>query len=577
MGDIKLLDQITINQIAAGEVIDRPSSVVKELMENSIDAGATAITVEIKDGGVSLMRITDNGSGINKSDIPTAFLRHATSKITSAEDLIKVSSLGFRGEALSSITAVSMVELISKTPDSLSGARYIINGGKEEELSEVGVPEGTTFIVKNLFYNTPARRKFLKSASAEAGFISSIVEKIALSHPEISFKFINNGQNKLFTPGNGNLKDNIYNIFGRDIAANLLEVDATFNNISVSGYVGKPIISRGNRNYEIFFINGRYIKSNIVHKAIEDAYKPFTMNHNYPFTVLNITVDSEIFDVNVHPSKMEIRFRNTDEIYQVIYDAVYKVLTYKEMIPKVEFKVEPVRENIVEVTPKLSFPEPFEIKRTEMIKDQPVKPVYESIVQTTLFEQPFLRKESLPSHKLLGQVFDTYWLVEYKEELFIIDQHAAHEKVLYERMIKADKIHTSQGLNPPIIITLSMSEEEKLNKYIGSFTELGFEIEHFGGREYQIRAVPDNVFSVNTKDLFVDILDSMDTNIVTEKIAVLSCKAAVKGNHRFSMQEANSLIQELLKLENPYNCPHGRPTIISMSKTELEKKFKRIL
>ena len=573
MGSIKLLDQVTINQIAAGEVIDRPSSIVKELMENSIDANSTALTVEIKEGGISFIRITDNGSGIARNEIPLAFLRHSTSKISSAEDLVRISSLGFRGEALSSITAVSMVELISKTNDSLSGTRYIINGGVEESIEDIGVPEGTTFLIKNLFYNTPARRKFLKSAQTEAGYISDIVEKIALSHPEISIKFINNGQNKLFTPGNGNLKDNIYNIFGRDITSNLLEIEKANELFSINGFIGKPVVSRGNRNYEIFFINGRYIKSNIVFKAIEDAYRPYHMSHNYPFAVMNINIDNELFDVNVHPSKMEIRFKNPDEIYSFVYTVVSDALSRREMIPKVELvKEEPY---VFKEVKSFTYPEPFEVKRSEIIKEVPLPIV--SPVQTTIFEDAFLKKESLPSHKLIGQIFDTYWLVEYKEELFIIDQHAAHEKVVYERLLKENISNTSQMLNPPIVISLSMAEEEKLVKNLEMFLNLGFEIEHFGGREYQVRAVPDNVFSVNTKELFIEILDSLELNILREKVASVACKAAVKGNRRMTMIEANSLIEELLNLENPYNCPHGRPTIISMSKTELEKKFKRIV
>ncbi len=476
MGKIKLLNQETINQIAAGEVIDRPASVVKELIENAIDADATAITVEIKDGGVSLIRITDNGAGIENTEIPTAFLRHATSKISKAEDLTEINSLGFRGEALSSIAAVSMVELISKTKEGLTGTRYVINGGIEEEISDVGVPKGTTFIVKNLFYNTPARRKFLKSNSTEAGYIGTIVEKIALSHPEISIKYIVNNKNKLFTPGKGNLKENIYNIYGKDVTDNILELSNDHPNIKINGYIGKPIISRGNRNYETYFINGRYIKSSVVYNAIEDGYKSYIMHHNYPFAVLNIQVNNDIYDVNVHPSKMEIRFQNTTEIYDEIYKTISKALEKKEYIPKIELS--PTKEIIEEK--KISIPEPFETNRFQYIKEEPKVEYIKEPEQITLFEEKFLVKESVPDHKVIGQVFNTYWLVEFKNELFIIDQHAAHEKVLYEKILKEDKINTSQMLNPPIVITLSESEVDLLIKNIDSFKELGFEIEHFG-------------------------------------------------------------------------------------------------
>lgn len=605
MAEIQILDQKTIDKIAAGEVVERPASIVKELLENSIDAKSTAITVEIKDGGISFIRITDNGYGIDSKQIPLAFLRHSTSKIKSIEDLVTVSSLGFRGEALSSIAAVSQVELITKTPSSLTGTRYIIEGGEEKQTEEIGAPEGTTFIVRNLFYNTPVRRKFLKTAATEAGYVADVVEHMAMSHPEISIRFINNNQNKVHTSGNNKLKDIIYNIYGRDIASNLIVIENENKPVQIAGYIGKPVISRGNRNFENYYINGRYIKSNVVSKAIEDAYKPYMMQHRYPFTALHITIDQSLLDVNVHPAKMELRFRNPEEIYPVLYEILSDALKQRELIPQVvpgkseQPKKEPVK--------KESVPEPFENKRISLagneakkvtepamnyIKEEPVKYMdvtdkkQETPVQMELFDDRLLSKSARVKHRLIGQVFDTYWLIEYNNSLYIIDQHAAHEKVLYERTMKGlkDKIYTSQQINPPIILSLSIKEEEVLKKCIEYFTEIGYEIEHFGGREYAIRAVPDNMMSISKKELFIEMLDSLSgevtkvqADIIKERIASMSCKAAVKGNNRLSTEEADRLIEELLELDNPYNCPHGRPTIISMSKYEIEKKFKRIL
>ena len=709
MPDIHVLDQNTINQIAAGEVIERPASVVKELLENAIDAKASAVTVEIKEGGIGFIRITDNGCGIDKKDVKIAFLRHSTSKIMSAEDLVTVSSLGFRGEALSSIAAVGQVELITKTKGELTGVRYVIEGGEEKAFEEVGVPDGTTFIVRNLFFNTPARRKFLKSAVTEGGYISDIVERIALSHPEVSVRFIVNGQNKLHTSGNGNLKDVIYGVFGRDIAANLLEINAENEFMKISGFIGKPIISRGNRNYENYFINGRYIRSSLISKAIEEAYKPFMMQHKYPFTALHICIDGSLLDVNVHPTKMELRFRNQEQIYPYILKLIGDTLLGKELIPEsvcddektekakinnelkeqkklvaykplaepfevnrrsetkevetktaaVNNKVESNKENTF-TRPAFSRPvinkpvenKPFVSKnevKDETIKETIKETIREEVVsnevhdnnefvdkykqfkktkdtvtgtvidkieenventveavleksqnvehveevnvskpeQLTLFEEKLLTKEAREKHKLVGQVFDTYWIVQFGDKMFIIDQHAAHEKVLYERTLAKYKERKaiSQSINPPIILTLSMSEEAMLKQYMDIFTDFGYEIEHFGGKEYCVRAVPYDLYSISKEDLLMEILDNLSDEtggritpqIITEKIASMSCKAAVKGNNKLSEAEVNKLIDELLTLENPYNCPHGRPTIISMSKYELEKKFKRVL
>ena len=648
MPQIALLNQETIDKIAAGEVIERPSSVVKELVENAIDAGANAVTVEIKEGGIAFIRITDNGCGIGKNQIPLAFLRHSTSKIHSVEDLLTVRSLGFRGEALSSIAAISQVELITKTPDDFLGVRYLIEGSKEQSLEEIGAPDGTTFLVRNLFYNTPARRKFLKSPQTEGSYIFDLMQKMILSHPDVSFKFILNGQVKLQSSGNGNIKDIVYHIYGREITAALLEVKEENELFSVSGYIGKPQISRGNRNYETYFINGRYIKSNLLSKAIEEAYKPFLMQHQYPFTVLYFQINSELLDVNVHPTKMELRFSNQQQIYEKLVSYIKERLVHRELIPEVPV-VEVKEKQTVRV--EAVIPEPFEKKRLEAIrqavrKDSPYEPKYDRPVMPKL-EQPVLKqeqqeiskeKETVPQtldnkkeaakeinptksisdsvvpitveeektyaakpvyeqtsfldvkatarHKIIGQVFDTYWLVEFDEKLYIIDQHAAHEKVLYERMMKQieKKEFTSQRISPPIILTVSMLEEETLKKFMPQFEKLGYEMEHFGGNEYAISAVPGNMFRINTKDLMIQMLDEMESisdngtaDLILERVASMSCKAAVKGNQRLSRPEMEHLIEELLSLDNPYNCPHGRPTIISMTKYELEKKFKRIL
>lgn len=610
---IQVLDQGTINKIAAGEVIDRPSSIVKELMENAIDAKATAITVEIKEGGISFIRITDNGCGIAKKEIPTAFLRHSTSKIKSAQDLLTVSSLGFRGEALSSIAAVSQVELITKTPDSLTGCRYIIEGGKDISIEEVGAPDGTTFIVRNLFYNTPARRKFLKTAATEAGYISDLVERLALSHPDISIRFINNNQNKLHTAGNDNLKDILYHVYGRDITRNLLEVDKDEASLKIKGFIGKPIVSRGNRNFENYFINGRFIKSGIINRAIEDAYKPYMMQHRYPFTALHFTIDSSMIDVNVHPSKMEIRFQNGEEVYKTILQALSDALAHKEYIPKVEEENKgkgkqspagtPVQRQVREAEPfetgrirlesrpeipaqinKAMIPTPAAVREPESYNVKPeTKPQ-----QMSLFDEEqtnLLDLRNVRSHKIIGQLFATYWLVEFDDKLFIIDQHAAHEKVLYEKFIKRMEQgeRASQNIMPPFVITLGLNEENVLKEHMNTFLEMGFEIEHFGGREYAVSAVPVELYQMNEKELFTEVLDELcaggvkSGDSVKDRIATMACKAAVKGHDALSVAEAKALIDQLLLLENPYNCPHGRPTIIQMSKYEIEKKFKRIV
>ncbi len=691
MAEIMVLDQNTIDKIAAGEVIERPSSVAKELLENAIDAGATAVTVEIRDGGISLIRVTDNGCGIAKDQVPLAFLRHSTSKIKSAEDLFTVASLGFRGEALSSIAAVAQVELITKTPEQLSGIRYQIEGGKERSVQEIGAPDGTTFLVRNLFFNTPARQKFLKTAHTEGAHVAALVEKLAMSRPDISIRFIQNNQNRLHTSGNHNLKDIIYTVFGREIAANLLPVEMSGEILQVKGFAGKPVIARSNRNFENYYINGRYIRSSLVAKAIEEAYRPFMMQHKYPFVLLHLTIEPEYLDVNVHPTKMELRFRDEKQIYEIISQSVSQALARKELIPQVSLGKD--KQEARKRQQEKSCPEPFEIKRQgdydrrngregqggakwelqgtgrqpgEGQKDTmpqqreyasgpgpvcekpdyQIKPAYQIVAenqpgkaagdrkniggsgeksssdkeiihadgdiipenrekiytggnklpkdetaghsdgQLDFFEEKLLNPENRLRHKLIGQLFDTYWLVEFHDQLYIIDQHAAHEKVLYEKTMATLKSreYTSQMVNPPIILSLGSEEQVLLEKYMAYFSEMGFEIEHFGGKEYAVRAVPDNLFSIARKELLMDMLDSLsddifkgNPDIIYERVASMSCKAAVKGNHPMSPMEADKLIDRLLELENPYACPHGRPTIISMSKYELERKFKRIV
>ena len=776
---IAVLDQNTIDKIAAGEVVERPASVVKELVENAIDAGSSAITVEIKEGGISFIRVTDNGRGMVREQVPLAFLRHATSKIEKVEDLMRISSLGFRGEALSSIAAVGQVELITKTPEALTGVRYLIEGGKEKSLEEIGAPCGTTIIVRNLFFNTPVRAKFLKTAMTEAGYVSSYMEQLALSHQDISFKFMVNGQTKLHSSGNASLKDVIYGIYGRDIAREVTAVKYEKNGISIEGFAGKPVIARGNRTFENYYINGRYVKSKVLMKSIEDAYKPYMMQHKYPFVCLQYNIQGDEVDVNVHPTKMEVRFQNQQAVYQATYEALTSVLAHRELIPDIDFDQGKDKEEQERGGRKPNGPEPFEQRRRAGISNTPqkqkshiytpqqntgfiaeekrpykygtgpetsksgsergtegvvpaplpagvrpavvpsspdadirpsvntppsgigVRPattfpapehgaqdisnmnaeepssiaiksangtkasiavqpaneampsndaqsanetspsnaaqsanetspsnaaqsanetspsntaqpadeiqplpqtaaadpaatavqesvsvIPESPRQMELFDDRLLSKKARLRHRIIGQLFDTYWLVEYDEKFYIIDQHAAHEKVLYERFMKefSQREIISQMVSPPEIIALSLQEAELLKEQMEIFEQFGFEISSFGGREYSISAVPANLYGVTVQELFIEILDSLETEgrrqtpeLITHRIATAACKAAVKGNQMLSVPEADKLIDELLGLENPYHCPHGRPTIVSMTKYELEKKFKRIV
>ena len=635
MGKINLLSQETIDKIAAGEVVERPASVAKELIENSIDAGATAISVEIKGGGIEYLRITDNGSGIEKDQIRIAFLRHSTSKIADASDLASVRSLGFRGEALSSISAVSKVELITKTKDSLLGASYVIEGAKEISLTDIGAPNGTTFIVRQLFFNTPARKKFLKSESTEGSYVFDVVEHLALSHPEISFKFLLNGKEKLMTSGNGSLSDTIYQIYGRQIAANVLDIDYEDDKVKLSGFIGQSVIARGNRAFEHFFVNNRYIKSNNLSKACEEGYYGFLMGHQYPFFVINIDFDADVVDVNVHPTKQEVRFEDEAYILELLTKTINNRLRKREdvleahidepkpvshaapmqILPEVKEEsissTDPSQETIKptrvteeskavtihqEVKP-VKMPEPFERDRLEKIKAQVTAQIRNDTPYEKKFAEQnrggekyeqisFLQKEAIKEHKIIGQVFDTYWIIEYDKNMYIIDQHAAHEKVLFEKTMARLKNNemTSQMISPPVIVSLAPQDVLLYETYHEAFEKIGFQIASFGGNEIAINGVPGNMLNLDPKSLFMEILadcgnykssDSFD--MIVERVASMSCKAAVKGNNKLSLPEIKTLVDDLLKLENPYHCPHGRPTMISFSEYELAKKFKRIV
>lgn len=688
---IHVLDSRTIDRIAAGEVVERPSSVVKELVENAIDAGSTAITVEAKEGGIEFIRVTDNGCGIEREQLPTAFLRHATSKIEDADDLNHIASLGFRGEALSSIAAVSRVEIITKRKENLTGTRMVLEGAKEQSIDEIGAPDGTTFLMRNLFFNTPVRRKFLKQPATEGSYITDLMEHLALSRPDISFKFVLGNQTRFHTSGNGDLREVIYRIYGREIAAQLVPIQIEENGIKVEGYLGKPVLVRSNRNFEIYFINGRFIRSGVIAKAIEEGYKQYLMQHKFPLCVLHITMDTETVDVNVHPSKMDVRFSDGIAFARMMSEKIATTLRNREMIPDASLEDEKSIQKKEQEDRKASWkehtPEVFEKKReesyrvmeaakyeavpkdrrefiqkpiwqethagiqTSLRKPEPVSeqteepnpataaspetkeddffveaappepksetssepvicpetaeviepkedspaltqpedkgPVVKDVQQMNLFEEKLLSVQNRSRYHIIGQVFDTYWLIQFEDKLFIIDQHAAHEKVKYERLMKQfhEKSVVSQRLMPPIIVSLTGQEESILHTYEDAFAQLGFEIEAFGGNEYALRSVPVDLYGCSERELFLAVLDELSQEtgnrgsfqVIEEKIASMSCKAAVKGNNRLSLQEAEQLIDELLTLDNPYNCPHGRPTIITMTETDLEKKFKRIV
>lgn len=627
MSRIQLLDNATIDKIAAGEVVERPSSVVKELVENAIDAGATAITVEIKEGGISFIRVTDNGNGIPEDQVKEAFLRHATSKIRTSEDLNNIHSLGFRGEALSSISAVAQVEIMTKTKDSLMGVHYAVEGGKETDFSQVGVPNGTTILVKNLFFNTPARRKFLKTAITEGGYIADLCEHLAMSKPEISFRFISNNQVKFHTSGNGDMREIIYRIFGKDFIKEIIPIDCKDDHIHMYGYLGKPSLNRSNRNFENCFINGRYVKSNFLFKAVEEGYRAYLMQHKFPFVVLYFEIDTDKVDVNVHPTKMDIRITDSQKYYDFIVNSVSQTLQRQEMIPNMDQNETLSQTPQKDVAKRAAVPEPFEQKRMEEYKVKedfsyitnrlfgeessepdiktksqltppspfntvPVLPEITetsnitSPVQMNFFEERILKQENKDKFEIIGQIFQTYWLVCYEDKLLFADQHAAHEKVKYEKLMNSLKSGEilSQTLQPPIVLHLTQKEEAALEEYHFYFEALGFVWEDFGSHSIAMREMPMELYGKSEKRFFEEILDELVENgckgtpeVIQEKIASMACKSAVKGNQTFTVMEMNSLLEQLFELENPYHCPHGRPTMISMSKTDLEKKFKRIV
>ena len=596
MSDIHILDNNTIDRIAAGEVIERPSSVVKELVENAIDAGADAITVELKDGGIELIRVTDNGCGIPADQIELAFISHATSKIDSIDDLMELETLGFRGEALASISAVAKVELITKTRDNPLGKRYVLGDGVPQ-LSDLGAPDGTSFFVRRLFYNTPARRKFLKSSITEGNYVTDLIEKLALSHSDISFRYIINGKDRLQTPGNGKLMDTIYAVYGRQTAKSILAVDKQIDGMRLYGFIGEPALNHGNRGFESFFINGRYVKSKLLYNAAEAGYKGFLMQHQYPFIVLMLSVEDGAVDVNVHPQKLEVRFSDNEAVAGFIEETVAQILSHREDIPEVPVAkptAEEIRENAAPVIE--THAEPFEAKRLSEIKEQVAAQIQADSPYSRQYaykeaEQSgeqlrFLSEEAKPKHRIIGQLFSTYWLVEFEDDFYMIDQHAAHEKVLYERTMSRIETQSvdKQYLNPPMIVTLSVAEEEALAKYGDIIDSMGYTVEHFGGKEYALSSVPASGFKIDTMDMFkaaigacADAKPNDSEQIIRERVAEMSCKAAIKGNDRISYNEAVALIDELLELENPYHCPHGRPTIVKMSRYEIEKKFKRIV
>lgn len=674
MPQINILEQQSIDQIAAGEVVERPASVVKELVENAIDALATAITVEIKEGGIALIRVTDNGGGIEKEQIAKAFIRHATSKIRSAADLNNLHSLGFRGEALSSIAAVSEMEVISKTPSALTGVRYTQKGGGAAHLEEIGAPEGTTFLVRHLFYNVPVRKKFLKQAATESSYIVDLMEHIALSRPDIAFKFVNNGQVRFHTSGRDDLLEVIFRIYGRDVVDHLLPI--TFNHssglIRMSGFLGRPELNRANRNFEVFFVNNRFIKSELLSRGLEEGCRPFLMQHKFPFAIIMLTMGTELVDVNVHPTKMEVRFADDKEMFAFITAGVRQSFAGAELI----VSTNPVNKSKTQVSAQ-AVPEPFEVRRLKsaagpseeekkpvakitkagadiVVAEEPeykLSPHFEKVaaapqnmqdmppnmqenppqmmanlqnsglarvlgtpadtpvrrqneaanniikaeehilverpLQMNFFEDKFLAADRQAQYQVLGQVFLTYWLVALDERLIFIDQHAAHEKVKYERLLKelSDQTPASQMLSPPVIVSLNGREEGLLTEHLEAFKTLGFELENFGESTYALRGVPVNLYGCHEAELFRELLDELGKNgdkergfkVIEHRIAAAACKAAVKGNHSMNGEELKVLIDELLTLENPYFCPHGRPTMIAMTRSDLEKKFKRIV
>ncbi len=680
MAQIRMLEESVIDQIAAGEVVERPASVVKELVENACDAGAGAVTVEIRDGGTTFIRVTDNGSGIENDQVQRAFYRHATSKIQKVEDLFHISSLGFRGEALSSIAAVSLVEMITKTKDALTGVRYCIEGGRERELSEVGAPEGTTVIIRDLFFNTPARRKFLKTPATEGSHVADLMEHLALARPDISFSFVQNRQPRFSTSGSGDLKEVVYRIYGREIAKELFPFSAEKEGLRVDGFLGTPQLVRPNRNFEFFFVNRRYIRSQLLSAALESGYASRLMQHKFPVAWLHLTVDPSRVDVNVHPSKMEVRFSEGRQLSVFLEEQIRQALHEREMIPTLTLSAasgrvkgpsaqertaadgtekrgptapardgtspsqnetenregafarkekengkaaaalggdEPRQAASAQSTPEsgsarelagkllsgqlpagpMRPPQPFERRRIsemavrerleyEAVKREDEPKRTENAEQLNLFSEKLLSPGAVRQYELIGQIFGTYWIASYQDKMILIDQHAAHEKVKYEALIK--KIREgrpdSQNLMPPAVVTLTNGELTLLERYREYFSQAGFEIEPFGGNACAVRAMPCDLYGSPGEVLLRDILNGLETGqrpgtpaAVTERIASMACKAAVKGNHRMERAEMEALLDQLLTLDNPYQCPHGRPTMITMSRQELERKFKRIV
>lgn len=665
MSKIHILDNSLINKIAAGEVVERPASVVKELMENSIDAGADSISVEIQNGGINLIRITDNGKGIPSDQIETAFLRHATSKLETFEDLNNILTLGFRGEALSSIASVAQVEMITMTADDDIGTKIKIEGGNIIDKTAYAAKKGTVFTVKNLFFNTPARRKFLKKPAVESGYVSDAIYRIALGHPEVSIKFINNGNTVFQTNSSGNIdiKNAVIYIYGNDMAQSLLPVSVEKDGYSIKGYIGKPELNRGNRNYENFFIHGRYIKSKLISQAVEDAYKGRLMVGKFPVFMLNMTVPPSTVDVNVHPTKLEARFQNENFIYDLLYNAVADTLKKAVLIPSVTWDNEKkktdllkpsefntaVEENIIKkdsteektvekavaeeqaviekktisekptqqtanTTSKQDNDEPvivrephskaemanFSHKMNEVlsaiypekeakksVSEDNIKPVEQKHIQQTFIETEEPKKNFFSNYKIVGQLFNTYWIIEQGNSMYMIDQHAAHERALYEEFVEKvksdDKPVVSQLLLQPLAISVTPRETALIEDNRELLESFGFELENFGVGAYALRAVPYILKKPSGAGFFMEILDELEAHPIStaydvrlDAIATISCKAAVKANDRLSFSEAKELVEHILKLENPFSCPHGRPTIIEMSKYELEKKFKRI-
>jgi DNA mismatch repair protein MutL len=648
MNRIQLLDSHTINKIAAGEVVESPKSVVKELVENAIDAGASSITIEIKDGGISYIRITDNGCGIPKEQLTTAFLRHATNKIQQIEDLENVYSLGFRGEALASIAAVAQVEMVTKVQQEATGSSIEIHGGTVLSVKDTAATVGTSIVVRNIFYNVPARKKFLKKPATESGYISDIVNKFALGHPEISFQFINNQTVMLHTSGNHDRKAAMFHVYGKEAAEKTLPCDYKKGVYSVSGLIGKPELCRSNRSYENLFINGRFIKNALISSAIEEAYKTRLPIGKFPVYVLYFELPPAMVDVNVHPAKLEVRFQQEDEIYEFFYDAVVQALKNEVLIPKTQWQEKPtskMQEQREQVPPQtiqqiLSLFENHSVRDEESDKKEEKEEVLHpysgrssvddllnqnksggamelqegraggyqisSPVDEIEIEKPYNddkasvkdRKKDTPSekpkksvepffnqYKIIGQVFHTYWIVEQKSSIYMIDQHAAHERILYEKLMNdfRQQSVSSQRLLEPIVLQLTPAERETVKDNAELLERFGFGLEYFTEEVVALVSVPFLWKEPSETRFFLDMIDLLqessvsnvyDTKLLT--VATMACKAAVKAHDKLEIQEAEALIKELLKLENPFTCPHGRPTIIEMTQYELEKRFKRV-